>query len=338
MYRLRTLLPLVLIAAAAALPTIAQEGRAEVPQAPRGLVSSEDPGDLFLVYTGDVIGYVDTCGCKRNPAGGLHRRSWLLSRMNELFPDRPKLILDSGNFSDNPTALGDVKTQALVEGMNRLGYHVANVGERELKTGWEDFVARTEDAAFPLISANIVREDTGKPVLPPHHVVTLTDADGTERRVGVIGVARYNPVFLKTGPDDSNLVMAQPVDRVREEVRALEKKGVDLIVLLAAMHKQDVRAVLREVPGIAVAIGSYGGVFTAAEEREGESLIVYSGNQGKRVGETRLFLDEAWKVERASTAMHFLTRQYPHDQEMLDYVNAVPADASALGGATATTR
>ena len=45
------------------------------------------------------------------------------------------LLVDSGNFSDNPTPQGDAKTRALVEAMGKIGYAAANVGERDVKLG-----------------------------------------------------------------------------------------------------------------------------------------------------------------------------------------------------------
>ncbi len=39
------------------------------------------------------------------------------------------MLLDSGNFSDNPTAEGDFKTATLLDAMELLGYQIVNVGE-----------------------------------------------------------------------------------------------------------------------------------------------------------------------------------------------------------------
>ena len=64
-----------------------------------------------------------------NPSGGLARRAWLIEQAKKNLPEAAVLLADAGNFSDNPTAAGDAKTRALLEGMTRLGYQVANVGE-----------------------------------------------------------------------------------------------------------------------------------------------------------------------------------------------------------------
>ena len=52
---------LVLIAGSAAIPVAAQQGVSTAPP-PGALVAPGDAPDLTLLYTGDVIGYVDPCG------------------------------------------------------------------------------------------------------------------------------------------------------------------------------------------------------------------------------------------------------------------------------------
>ena len=77
------------------------------------------------------------------------------------------VLLDSGNFSANPTPQGNAKTEVLIKGMGMLGYSAANVGERDVRAGYIEFEKRASKARFPMISANIVRSDNKQPVLPP---------------------------------------------------------------------------------------------------------------------------------------------------------------------------
>ena len=302
----------------------------------QGLVQAGETPDLFLLYTGDVIGYLHTCGCKRNPAGGLGRRAWVLDRLQDLHPEAPKLLVDSGNFSDHPTPAGDVKTQALIEAMGKLGYHAANIGERDLRLGYDDLMKRAGHAEFPLLSANIVREDNQEPVFKPHHIVELDRPDSDEPyRIGLIGVARYNPVFLKAGPDDSNLVIRRPADVVQAEATKLHEAGVDLIVVLAALHKQEAERILTAVPHVRFVIGAYAGTTTAGGEEAGRGWLLYSGNQGKRIGETRVYFDRVGNVERQSTNLHFLTNRYPSDDDMTLWVNTLEIPGEQTGAPAA---
>src|SRR5262245_60151005 len=57
------------------------------------LVLAGKTPDLTFLYTGDVIGYLTTCGCKRTPAGGLARKSWIQRQIHATFPSTPLLLL-----------------------------------------------------------------------------------------------------------------------------------------------------------------------------------------------------------------------------------------------------
>lgn len=246
------------------------------------------------------------------------------------------VLLDSGNFSDNPTPAGDLKTAGLLQSMKKLGYSVINVGERDIRSGYPEFVRRTEGAEFEFISANIIDRETKATVFPPHAVVEVKSADGKRtRRIGVIGVVRFNPVFLKEGPDGGNISIARPLGRVKQEVEALKKKNVDTIVLLAAMHKNDASELAMEVPEIEYVLGSYGGLITNNAEVVGDTSMVYVGNRGQRIAELRLFMDPKTNaLDHIDTSVHMLSRAYPPDHEMLDYVNSLPRgdeEAQTLG-------
>jgi 2',3'-cyclic-nucleotide 2'-phosphodiesterase (5'-nucleotidase family) len=303
--------------------------------------------DLVMMYTGDVIGYLEDCGCKKNPAGGVARRAWVTKQIRNRYPGVPMLMLDSGNFSDNPTPRGDVKTRTLLQAMERLGYEVVNVGERDVRNGYDHFVERTDGFPFRFISANIVRKDNSEPIFEPYAVVELSE-EGSERkiRVGVVGVARYNPVFLKQGPDGSNMVVTHHVEAVRTQVEILRRKEeVDLVVVLAALHLHDAKSIAEQVGGIDYILGAYGGMFH--EENVGTTSILFCGNRGQRIVETRVQLYEFPLAESDTVRMHFMTRDYPESAPMrrwldeeseLALATASGGDAPAAGGAAEASR
>jgi 2',3'-cyclic-nucleotide 2'-phosphodiesterase (5'-nucleotidase family) len=240
------------------------------------------------------------------------------------------LLLDAGNFSDNPTAAGDMKTRGLLQAMERLGYRVVNVGERDIRMGYPEFARRTAGTSLRYISANIVDRKTKKPIFEPHVVIEAPAPDDTGVvRVGVVGAVRYNPVFLKAGPDGGNIVIAHPLDAVKREVEALRKKDVDVVVLLAALHKNDAKSLALQVPDLDFVLGSYGGLVTATAEQHGDATLLYCGNRGQRIGESRVFFGEGkqGKITNRLNKLHVLSRLYPSDRDMLDFVNSLLREA-----------
>ena len=209
--------------------------------------------------------------------------------------------------------------------MSRLGYAVANVGERDLVTGYDDFKKRTAAASFPFVSANLVRSDTREPVFTPFTVVTVpASGDRKALRVAVTGVVRFNPVFLKAGPDGTNISIVkadEALARVVPEMRA----QADLVVVLAALHKDDARSIAGAVPGIDFVLGAYGGIISAQDEAEKGVPLRYAGNQGKYVGESRVFLGPDGKISTVSNYMHYLLARYPDDPGMAEWLTGTRA-------------
>ena len=213
------------------------------------------------------------------------------------------------------------RTRVLLDGMEKLGYRVVNVSERDLPLGYEEFRKNVDGSGLRFISANIVKQGTTERVFPPYEVVEVADAKGKPLRVGVVGVTRFSPVWQKAGPAGSNLALAPPGEMLKAVLPELRPK-VDVVVLLAALNRDDAARLSREIPGIDFVFGAYGGIYDTAFKKDGEAPVLYTGNQGRYAGEVRVFLDPARKVNDAQLYLHHLIARYPENPEMLAWVDA----------------
>ena len=288
------------------------------------LIAAGPAPELDLLYTGDVIGYLEDCGCHLNPAGGLTRRAWVESQLKANYPSTPLVLLDTGNFSDNPTEVGDLRTATLLKSMKVLGYMAINVGERDLTYGYDDFVKRTEGMGLTFVSTNIVKQGTKDPIFSPYVILNVTGKSGKPVRIGVLGVDRYSPVWQKAGPAGTNLGMAAPADMIARYLPEVREKS-DIVILLSAMAKDDAHDLAKRFTDLDLILGAYGGAYNMVEEKEGKVGIFYTGNQGKRLGESRITLDANRRIADVTSYLHFLTIQYPEDQAMKDAIADVVA-------------
>ncbi len=234
------------------------------------------------------------------------------------------MLLDSGNFTDNPTEAGDLRTATLLASMKTLGYKAINVGERDLVLGYDDFMKRTEGLGLTFISSNIVKQGTKELVFPTYTIVEVKGTSGKPVRVGVLGVDRYSPVWQKAGPEGTNLGMAAPADMIATYLPEVRAKS-DVVVLLAALSKDDAHALAKRFTDLDLVVGAYGGIYNTLEENEGRIGIYYTGNQGKRIGESRINLDAKSRVADVTSYLHFLTVHYPEDKAMQDSIADVLA-------------
>jgi 2',3'-cyclic-nucleotide 2'-phosphodiesterase (5'-nucleotidase family) len=231
------------------------------------------------------------------------------------------VALDSGGFSDNPTEEGLRRTRVLLDGMVKLGYRVVNVSERDLALGYDEFRKNVDGTGLKFVSANIVRQGTTERVFPPYEVLEVPTAKGKPLRVGIVGVTRFSPVWQKAGPSGTNLGLAPPAEMLAAILPEVRAKA-DVVVLLAALNREDAARLSRDLPGIDFVFGAYGGIYDTSFRKDGAPPVLFTGNQGRYTGEVRVFLDPARKVSDVQLYLHHLVARYPENPEMLAWVNA----------------
>ncbi|MDT0323476.1 bifunctional metallophosphatase/5'-nucleotidase [Streptomyces sp. DSM 44918] len=140
----------------------------------------------------------------------------------------------SGLFHDEPT----------IEALNELEMDVAGVGNHEFDEGWEELTRlqeggchpvdgcyvegrEFEGADFPYLAANVVDEDTGRPILPPYSVQNLNGA-----RVGFIGVTLEGTADIVTQEGIEGLEFLDEVETIDRYSRELRRRGVNAVVVL----------------------------------------------------------------------------------------------------------
>jgi cytochrome c554/c'-like protein len=210
--------------------------------------------------------------------------------------------------------------------MGRLGYAAANLGEKELLLGVDRLQEWAKQAAVPLISSNLVYQDTGDPAFQSSVLKTMT-LGKRKLRVGILGLARMNTGLSASTPDGRRIVTADPLVTAKALVPPLRKK-CDLLIVLATLDPNQAKGLAMQVPGIDMILGGFGPL-ELSEEITPESVspgsrpirLTYVGNQGKKVGEIRVFLPEQpGAPTKRDTYTVILGSQVPDDPAMMDIV------------------
>jgi len=228
--------------------------------------------------------------------------------------------VDAGDFTGDPNDPGKMQTDALIEGMNALGYAVAHMSQRELAHGYEEFVKRREEAHFDFVSANIVWQDTGETLVDPYVVKQVDLREGARARsvrIGFLGLTRNNPAFLQTTADGRRIVTIDPLIVADRHLPALKKK-TDVVVVLTSLDLDEARLLAKRVPGIDLILGGHGGQRTRTDDFPEDTLfgrtrIMYVGDQGKDIGELRLFFGADRRIASLQRSSIPLTRAWPED-------------------------
>ena len=124
--------------------------------------------------------------------------------------------------------------------MENLGYSVVNVGERDLRQGYEALVENLGERKFALVSANVVRNDTKQTVFEPYAIVEavafhhhpLRAGGAMANEVAAVHLAdaffwdecreRPKPPLPTGGSLDMDFVAKLGVDDALPELRQLE--------------------------------------------------------------------------------------------------------------------
>jgi len=172
------------------------------------------------------------------------------------------LVLDAGDLffkkftnpiSENELKRVSEKARLILEGFNLMGVDALGVGDGDLTLGKDFLMEISKKAQFPILSSNIVNEESGKLLLQPY---LLKEIAGMK-----IGIFSLLSPDLFTGPNDprkKGLVFRDPVETAQAMVRELQPK-TDLLILLSHLsYPKDVE-LAQNISGIHLIIGGHTG-------------------------------------------------------------------------------
>jgi 5'-nucleotidase len=218
-------------------------------------------------------------------------------------------------------AEAEARNRWVLKGMLRMGYAAINLGTLEVIRETERFKDLLSHPELPLLSANATRggESIGR---PPYIVRELPAREpGRPRRVGFLGLTQNPDPSLAVSFSDPVAAAAQLVPELREKV--------DLLVALGSMRLAEAKALIERVPGIDVLVGAAGERLLAQPQLEGQTLVVYAGEQGMFLGELRLFLSPEGRADRYFHRLVPLSAAIEDDVSLADFQKEAEAEIVA---------
>ena len=206
--------------------------------------------------------------------------------------EKDVLVLDAGNLlffkNVDPSFPSAQKKEALlsahlmVQAFNLMGCDAAGIGADDLRLGTIDFAAVNKMAQFPFISANVVSKDGHKVSVSS----VVKNAGGL--RWGIFSLMSATP---SPASRSQRWKVLDPVTTGNQAVKELQAQA-DIIILLAAMPVEELRALLTQLPGVTIAVagGAPGGLIRPLQV--GRTIVVCSPGFGKYLGMLRLSLKD----------------------------------------------
>jgi 2',3'-cyclic-nucleotide 2'-phosphodiesterase (5'-nucleotidase family) len=246
--------------------------------------------EFMLVYTADIMGELEPCGCPKRRLGGLAQRASYVEKLKD--QNLPLVQVDAGNVffrfgykftGRRPDQKLIQRAEVLARGMARMNVDAINIGSSDLAAGLEalkDKLGRPEGGeALPLISANLVDAKTGELIFPAFRVV-----EAGELKVGIFGVMREPP-----GKDP----LVKTLDPQAAAMNALAelKDKVQFVIALGDISADQMARICQASDGmIDLAVTCYGNMPSKPIYVEG-SAIVHPGRGGKFLGQMKINYD-----------------------------------------------
>jgi len=137
-----------------------------------------DDNSLFIVYSYDTNGKMETCGCSTRQLGGLSRRGTII-RDYETNYNRQMLMLDGGKILADATDFSKFKVTIIIKMMNQMNYSALNLGVYELVFDLAELSKWADQAKFPLVSSNVLTSSGKTNLVRPEALKNLGSLDAT---------------------------------------------------------------------------------------------------------------------------------------------------------------
>lgn len=284
--------------------------------------------ELVFLFTGQMYGYLQKCGCSNPQKGGLERRynflDWLRNGKGwEVLP------LDLGDLAGPEKGKlhkqSLLKYQVAMESLQTMDYRAIGVGKEEFRFPLIDALATfsLQDAkAYPrVLNANLLNRDTNYPSADGEGSMLRSSEvyPGKSIKVGIASVTgkALIPEIQKIDPmaafaPDTAEVLKESL----AEIRAKLKAPADLNVLLYQGELEDTAAVAKALPQFNIILcRSKESEPPAQVDSVGNTLIVRVGHKGQNVGVLGVFREKdklVFHYEKVAISEEFET---PADQE-----------------------
>ena len=193
----------------------------------RAFASEGARADQVVIYhTNDVHGHLQGDG---SSAVGID----YVAALHASAPN--SLLVDAGDATQGMPVVSLSKGASAIELMNAAGYDAMCLGNHEFDFGQEVLLTNAEAAEFPMLSANVVRKDSGDALLAGvgacgDGATAVLECAG--RHIGVFGITTASTSHSTSPANVEGLQFEDEVETARRCIADLASQGVDAIVAL----------------------------------------------------------------------------------------------------------
>ncbi|MBI2896669.1 MAG: hypothetical protein HYY06_24135 [Deltaproteobacteria bacterium] len=229
--------------------------------------------DLRILFTTDLSGTLEPCGCTSRPLGGIDRMGAVVSESRRSAAGTVFVTAGATFFkADGESAAQDrVDADALARILDRLGLDAVAAGTADLAAGPGELARIVAAGRFALLAAGAAASRQAGEV--------IREAGG--RKVGIFGIA--DP----SGTSDEALGSA------RASVERLSRGGAQVVIGLASAGRRSATRIAQSVPGIDfIVVGGVMATSVPPPQKVGDAHLLFGGRDGQGIGIVDLTIRE----------------------------------------------
>ncbi len=248
-------------------------------------VTNEGNSSIQIFYSGNIKGYLESCGCGGRREGGLVK--WGAFIKKETQELSLTLILDSGNFTSTQMNVKELKSEYTAKALAEIEYDAMNLSEEDIsQLGKNTLINLGEKYNLPFISSNIFHLKSMKLLTTPYIIKSFSSP---EIKIGILGLAK------QINLEKEGLIIKNPINTAKELVEELRNK-CDLIVVLTQLNKENSILLAKEIGEIDIIICGKSNYPGNELDKVNKTIILQPVAKMEKAGAIKLYFNDTGKI------------------------------------------
>jgi len=289
-----------------------------------GLAAQQNLQAIYIITANDFHGHLRAA----NDDPGAARWAGVIEKLSKENPEGA-IVLGAGDMFTGTLDANESHGIPSIKIMNAIGFTADAVGNHKFDVSRREIGLNAKAANFPLLSANIIDEETHK-VAQPFKPYIIVDRSGT--KVGIIGLTTIETISKATQKNLAGLTVVPPETVAQKYIDEVRNKGAQVVILLthigsAQSHAGDIigeiTGLLDKVHGVDLAITGHTHLTVAGNYKH--IPVLQAGCYGQAVGEAKILYSKTDGKVQGVNVKYIKVKEMPNyiNQEVENITNTV---------------
>ncbi|MCE1246135.1 MAG: 5'-nucleotidase C-terminal domain-containing protein [Firmicutes bacterium] len=248
---------------------------------------------LVIVHTNDFHGNLKPLKDKKlDPDGEVGGSAYIATVIKKIRTENKGhvLLLDAGDIAQGTPVSNHFRGIPVVEVMNYLRYDAMAPGNHEFDWEQAGFEKIIKTAGFPIICANVVYEKNPERTVFNLKPYIIKNVSGV--KVGILGLIAEDTPQITTGGNIKGLRFLNPMETAKKYIPRMKKDGAQIIIAITHIGFDEDKKLAEKTQGIDIIVGGHSHTLLNNPVKAGNSIIVQTGDHGKRIGRLEIIFDK----------------------------------------------